>query len=97
MIVSAEPGYPESTVRTVVCSSEARAWIEKQTSDGSRIAEATKSLLWVLARKPDYGMCIEKDRLAYAQDPDLEAQTPGLKAVYTFDDNKVDLVSIELL
>ena len=42
-------------------------------------------------------MCIDKGRLVYAQDPDPEAETPGLKAVYTFNTENVDVVSIEWL
>jgi hypothetical protein len=51
-------------------------------------------LKWWLAREPDSGEALDDKHWICKQDGDEKAKIPALVALYTFDDDEVEILSI---
>ena len=89
------PGFPDG-FRIVVRERKVEEWLRKHSTSDNRVEEAFLGLEWNLVHKPDDGMCIENGRMAYVQYADPVARTPGLWAVYTFDERTVRIISVKV-
>jgi hypothetical protein len=79
---------------TVIESPEVSAKIDAESRIYERLEEAFDALKWWLARNYDQGELIDDYHWLYKQSGDRYLNIPALVALYTFNRNYVEIISI---
>jgi len=81
-------------MKTVVESYEVQCKIDAEAVIYPRLEEAFDALKWWLAREYESGELIDDYHWIYKQRGDRYLNIPSLVALYTFDKNCVEIISI---
>lgn len=99
--MKAKPQQPNThQLRTIIEEVSVQALIDKAAGKYPRIGEIFRGLTWRMSREPESGHVVPRYNPSVSLikiDPDINLQLPGITALYTYNDDEVNILAVRIV